>query len=163
MRRCKGEAGIFSQRNKRQWPCYLLAGKYFHCEGGQTREQGFRDVVGFPFLEMSETWLALLWAGLWPRDLQNSLPNLILWQIRTEATMLLQSAPAFLLCELLFQTEIQKFQKLIIWTEGASTVSLSPLRGPIVMLIISMLAPWFHVQKGSLFLWGVSVWVRTCW
>lgn len=127
VRRCKGKAGNFSQRSRRRWPCYLLAGKYFHREGGQIREQGFREVVGFPFLEVSETWLALLWAGLWPRDLQNSLPDLILRQIRTEATMVLQSAPASLLCELLFQTEIQKFQKLIIWREGASTVSLSPL------------------------------------
>lgn len=48
VRRCKGEAKNFPQRNKRQWPweiCTHYMEKKFHREGGQTPGQNFREVV----------------------------------------------------------------------------------------------------------------------
>lgn len=60
VRRCKGEAENFPQRNKRQWPWEIFTHymeKKFHREGGQTPGKSFREVADLcPWRYLKLSW-----------------------------------------------------------------------------------------------------------
>lgn len=71
---------------------YSLYGKKISPLGWSNTRTELQGGCGSLSLEVLETWLALLWAWFWTRDLQKSRPNFVtLRQSWTEATLSLQS------------------------------------------------------------------------